>query len=338
MIKYIDLFSGIGGFHQALKELKTFKCVLASEIDVEASKIYELNHKLSTVGDITKISSDNIPDHDLICAGFPCQPFSKGGLRQGFLDTRGTLFHEIIRIAKDKKPKYLILENVPNIIRHDKGNTYKTIINKLHEIGYYTNAEPIILSPHHLGIPVHRPRTFIIASKEKLKINLNIKELYPNTNQSQNIIEYFGLKKSRRIDLKITDYERKVLDMWDEFYQLIDLKTIGFPIWFDYFFNKNEEKDDPEWKKNFIRKNKDLYSRNKSAIDNWRKKYNDLNDIKPTQRKFEWQCGENCTSVYEGLIQFRTSGVRVKRLNYFSTLVAINHSQVIGPLKRRLSR
>ena len=112
MIKFIDLFAGIGGFHQALKNEGGFECVFASEIDSNASKIYELNHNFPAKNDITKTDVKNIPHHDLICAGFPCQPFSKGGFQNGFDDARGTLFFDILRIAKAHKPKVIFLENV----------------------------------------------------------------------------------------------------------------------------------------------------------------------------------------------------------------------------------
>jgi DNA (cytosine-5)-methyltransferase 1 len=123
MIKFIDLFAGIGGFHQALKNIGGFECVFASELDKDASYIYELNHGIKALSDITKIHEKQIPPHDLICAGFPCQPFSKSGYQQGFDDIRGTLFFDIIRIAKEHKPKIILLENVSNISTHDNGNT-----------------------------------------------------------------------------------------------------------------------------------------------------------------------------------------------------------------------
>ena len=135
---FIDLFSGIGGFHLALNSFGA-KCVFASDYDKDAQKVYEYNFKLKPYGDITKIESEEIPKHDILCAGFPCQSFSISGNQKGFDDTRGTLFFDIVRIANYHKPKILILENVKNLKTHDKGKTLKTIISKLESIGYNVN-------------------------------------------------------------------------------------------------------------------------------------------------------------------------------------------------------
>lgn len=338
MIRYIDLFAGIGGFHQALSNLGGFECVFASEIDRDASDVYMDNHGVTPMGDITKISVDEIPNHDLICAGFPCQPFSKGGFRNGFEDTRGTLFFDIVRIAKAHKPKYLLLENVANIVTHDGGHTYKTIIRTLNELGYVTPTEPLIISPHNLGIPVHRPRAFFLCVLNGVpgdsRVNVKVQKVRYNATE---ILEFFNFKKSRKKELLLTDYEVAVLTMWDDFYKAVDLDVIGFPIWFDWFKPATAFEEYPSWKVIFIQKNIDLYNRNKESIDRWIDKYDGLKWVKDSHRKFEWQCGTDCTGVFDGLIQFRPSGVRVKRLNYFSTLVAMNHPQIIGPLGRRLS-
>ena len=124
LIKYtfIDLFCGIGGFHYALKSFGA-KCVFASEWDKHAARVYEENHKTSVTGDITKVDEKNIPSHDILTAGFPCQAFSISGKQKGFQDTRGTLFFDIARITNEHKPKILLLENVKNLIKHDAKNS-----------------------------------------------------------------------------------------------------------------------------------------------------------------------------------------------------------------------
>ena len=333
MIKYIDLFSGIGGFHQALKDLGNFECVFASEIDPITSNIYSTNHHLKPAGDISKINSEDIPKHDLICAGFPCQPFSKGGKQGGFLDIRGTLFYEIIRIASFHKPQFILLENVANLLTHDEGNTYKTIIHELNQIGYQCNPEPILLSPKQFGIPVLRNRAYIIAKLSSFNSSLNTFEYKTIRNISiEDIIDKSYCKDGK---LKLTSYEIKALKIWNEFYSEIVPKTIGFPIWYEYFKIKPDPKE-PTWKKNIILKNNQLYLNNKNFINKWEKKHNYLKGLNPTHRKFEWQCGTDCANIYEGIIQFRPSGIRVKRPNYFSTLVAMNHPQIYGPLGRKL--
>lgn len=337
MLRFIDLFSGIGGFHVALNQIGHAKCVFASEIDLEASKVYNFNHGITPFGDITEIAATEIPEFDLLCAGFPCQPFSKGGNQNGFDDTRGTLFFDIVRIINYHKPKYILLENVPNLVKHDSGNTYSTIINTLKKLGYHVPEKPLILSPHNIGIPVHRPRTFIPCTldlKSIKQVNIEVPKFKYQHNYLQ---EFFNFPKLNSADLLLTKYETNVLQMWDEFYQGIEEEIIGFPIWYEVFKLKRINNKLPEWKKNIILKNINLYNKNRNFINDWEIKYDKLKWTVKTHRKFEWQCGKDCKSVFEGLIQFRPSGVRVKRLNYFSTLVAMNHPQIIGPLNRRLT-
>lgn len=337
MLKYIDLFAGIGGFHEALNRIGDSSCVFASEIDSNASDVYELNHGVCPMGDITKIAVEDIPPFDLLCAGFPCQPFSKGGFQSGFEDVRGTLFFDIIRILDFHRPKYVLLENVANLVSHDSGHTYSKIIISLKKLGYFVPDNPIIISPHNLGIPVNRPRVFIPCALELSHYEQLNFEVPKMKYSSDYISDYFEFKDNNDPDLQLSKYEMDVLTMWDDFYRSTDLNVIGFPIWFDFFKSNNVDRSLPKWKVNFILKNIDFYNRNKVAIDNWMVKYDKLKWVNASHRKFEWQCGLDCNSVFEGLIQFRPSGVRVKRLNYFSTLVAMNHPQIVGPLKRRLS-
>ena len=129
-MNFIDLFCGIGGFRIAFESVGG-KCVFSSDIDKYTCETYNANFKEFPLSDITKIDERKIPNFDLLCAGFPCQPFSIGGLRKGFSDTRGTLFFDIERILREKKPQAFILENVKGLINHDKGKTLETILNKL---------------------------------------------------------------------------------------------------------------------------------------------------------------------------------------------------------------
>lgn len=157
---YIDLFAGIGGFHLAAESLGG-KCVFASEIDSEAQKAYEANYNLKPQGDITKIDALSIPDHDVLLAGFPCQPFSIIGNRLGFDDIRGTLFFEIVRILRAKRPSMFVLENVKQLSRHDKGKTLAVILDRLQEIGYKVDWK--VLNALDFGLPQKRERTIIVG-------------------------------------------------------------------------------------------------------------------------------------------------------------------------------
>src|SRR5690625_1620682 len=162
---YVSLFSGIGGFEQALNKLGG-TCVFASEIDKFAAQAYETLYGEKPAGDITKIDAKEIPIHDLLVGGFPCQAFSVAGKRQGFEDTRGTLFFEIARIAKEKRPKALLLENVKGLVNHDKGNTLDTMIRTLNDIGYIADFD--VLNSKYFGVPQNRERIFIVAIREDL--------------------------------------------------------------------------------------------------------------------------------------------------------------------------
>jgi len=165
--KFIDLFSGIGGFRIAFENCGN-KCVFSSEFDKWARETYHQNFGEYPSGDITQISSDNIPDHDILCAGFPCQPFSIAGMRKGFEDARGTLFFEVARILRDKQPKAFLLENVRGIIGHDKGKTLKTIEKILDSTGYDFCYK--ILNATDYGVPQNRERWYCVGFRKDLGV------------------------------------------------------------------------------------------------------------------------------------------------------------------------
>lgn len=161
VIKFIDLFCGIGGIRLGM-ESQGFKCVFSCDINPECQRTYETNFHETPQGDIVGIDEHNIPDHDILCAGFPCQPFSISGKQKGFNDTRGTLFFEICRIIKEKKPKVVFLENVKHLVHHDHGNTLNVIIDKLSDLGYIVKWR--ILNGSDFGVPQNRERIIIVGS------------------------------------------------------------------------------------------------------------------------------------------------------------------------------
>jgi DNA (cytosine-5)-methyltransferase 1 len=164
MIKYFDIFAGIGGFRSGLEKAGGFECVGYCEIDKYAKKVYETLYDTENevyYDDARKIDPNGLPDFDLICGGFPCQSFSIAGKRKGFGDTRGTLFFEIARIAAVKKPKYLLLENVPRLLSHDGGRTFATILGTLDELGY--DVEWQVLNSANFGVAQSRKRVFIVG-------------------------------------------------------------------------------------------------------------------------------------------------------------------------------
>lgn len=164
MLKIIDLFAGIGGirlgFEQAFE--KKIKCVFSSEIDKYAIQTYQANYGFEQVyGDITQIDASDVPEHDILLAGFPCQPFSQAGLKKGFNDTRGTLFFDIERIISAKKPQVFFLENVKQLRGHDKGRTLQIILEHLQQLDYKVYVD--VLKARDFGIPQNRERIYIVG-------------------------------------------------------------------------------------------------------------------------------------------------------------------------------
>ena len=334
LFKFIDLCSGIGGFHTALKGLGG-ECVLAAEIDTYAIETYNQNYGIDSNNNLRDLTKKDIPYYDILCAGFPCQTFSKAGRQQGFEEIRGTIFFDIVRILTETKPKFILLENVRNLASHNNGNTWNTIRKTLTEIGYLVPENPFIVSPLNFGIPQSRERVFIpcirkdIAKVEKIELEVPVK-------QDTTIFDI--LEPTVEEKYNISDYEKYAIKVWEEFKQGITTKSLGFPIWYDSFkLDKESIKDLPQWKQDFIIKNIELYENNKSFIGSWEKKFNNLQDLQPTHRKFEWQMGTEYTSIYQGIIQFRPSGIRVKKPDFFPALVAMVHVPIIGKYLRRLT-
>lgn len=340
---FIDLFCGIGGFHQAMKSLGG-ECVFASDIDEDCRKTYEANYGIKPAGDITKIAAEDIPAHDVLCGGFPCQAFSKAGNRLGFDDpTKGTLFFDICRILEYHQPKYALLENVRNLASHDHGNTWRVIHDKLDELGYNLLPEPVIFSPHYVGIPQHRERVYIMCVRKdigdvppftftkKQMVPCSIDSILQDDNEIPNIKEY-----------RISPDMENLIDLWNEFIQNIKVKRLpGFPVWSERLCDLDPNEDlakYPAWKRNFILKNNELYVNNRKYIDEWlvRARQNPL--FFGAKAKLEWQAGQTKhPNIWNQIFQLRPSGIRVKVNTYFPALVAIVQTSIIGSRKRFLT-
>lgn len=184
---FIDLFAGIGGFRIPLQELGG-KCVFSSEYNYHAQRTYELNFGEVTFGDITKLNIDIVPNHNVLCAGFPCQPFSISGKMRGFEDTRGTLIYQVFKIIEKRKPEVVLLENVKHLVYHDKKRTLATIVQHLEELGYLVSKK--VLNASDFGVPQNRERIIIIGHKEKTFDFSQIKK------QSKPILKDFLDKKN----------------------------------------------------------------------------------------------------------------------------------------------
>ena len=170
-IKYLDMFAGVGGFRTGLTNVGDFFVPVGwCEIDKHAQKAYRALYETEGeyfCDDATQIKCEDLPEIDLICAGFPCQPFSVSGRRLGFADTRGTLFHEIVRVAEARRPAYLLLENVPGLLNHEGGKTFGTILAAIHELGY--SLEWCVLNSANFGVPQQRRRVYIVGYLDMIR-------------------------------------------------------------------------------------------------------------------------------------------------------------------------
>lgn len=342
-IKFIDLFCGIGGFHQALIKYNS-ECVLACDINDKCREIYELNYGIKPEKNIKDINEKNIPDFDVLCAGFPCQSFSNGGKKRNLNDPRGTLFEDILRIAKEKKPKFMFLENVKHIKKIDKGNTFNHIIKRINETGYYVNNENTIfeLSPHNLGIPQQRERVIFVCIRNDIyNSNKIINFKLPNIKIDVDKI----IEKNTNLTnkYKIPKDIENILNIWDEMIKVFEVnETLSPTILCNEFYKKytDEEFNNlPLWKKDSIKKNKPLYEKYKKYWDKWYDNNKEIIQKKKINGKLEWQTGkkkENDT-IWNYFIQFRQSGIRVKKTNYFPTLVAIVQTPIYAKEKRYIT-
>lgn len=375
---FIDLFAGLGGFHIALSSLGC-RCVYASELKLDLQHLYIKNFKdLSSIeGDITKANLYEIPAHDILCAGFPCQPFSQAGKRMGFDDEgRGNMFDyicKIIELQGDKKPSILLLENVANLKGHDEGRTWRIIQEKLDALGYYVKSE--ILSPHQYGIPQHRKRMYIVGVRKdkgnlaNFEFPIEHKELLCDINSI--------------IDLENTNIQVlkpetiRQLKVWQNFVSLT-LRNGGhipqFPVWAmefgaDYpyescapkYLDKNsllgkhgklgtmidgksfdecisqlpiyaqtsKKNAFPSWKIKYIKQNRLFYEQHHAWIDSWIGKIRTWDN---SFLKFEWNCGSDDNGrIFDKIIQFRASGIRVKKPTYSPALNLVGSQIPILP-------
>lgn len=355
---FIDLFSGIGGFHQAMEPLGG-KCVAASEINSECIKVYKENFPNTKMLGNIKENWKDLPKFDMLCGGFPCQPFSKAGNQEGFEDKeRGSLFDTIIDILKaHNECKFLILENVRNL--SDKTENWDYIQKELKQLDFYVTEKPVILSPSQFGIPQIRERVYILGIKKNIrdvkKLSngfIHLEELgLTDIPSARGTLELGDAWKILELNPAkkyfLTKEETEILNIWDEFRKGTKYEPSNVPIWLDYFgyqlddetfynkkFYQTKEKCEksfcelPEWKQAFVEKNRKFYLKHQAFIDRWIEKHNMLSRIS-THKKFEWNCQKDCNSIKDAIIQFRHSGIRVKRPTYFPTLVAINNTPII---------
>lgn len=379
--RFIDLFAGLGGFHLALGRLGG-TCVFAAEWKENLRNLYETNFGLRPAGDITLVAPQSIPEHDVLTAGFPCQPFSKAGEQLGFECTKqGGLFFNVEEILRQKKPSFFILENVPNLLKHDQGKTWDKIQKLLGRDGLGYHIDAAKFSPHNFGIPQIRERIYIIGSLSPLT-----RFVWPETTDVETSID--SVLDDYPTDAKLLSPQvRECLDVWDAFLKACPKKVIlpSFPLWSmewgaTYPFEddtpyarklhqgvdglkgfkgshgcrlgylrdiedrwmalpshaRTEQMEFPTWKKNFIRQNRQFYENNKSWIDPWMPC---ILKFPSSLQKLEWNVQGGEYDIWKYVLQFRASGVRIKRRTTAPSLIAMTDTQVpiIGWEKRYMT-
>ena len=363
-MKFVDLFAGLGGFHVALKRLG-HRCVFASEIEPGLQELYKMNFGLEANGDIRRVPLTRVPAHDILCAGFPCQPFSKAGSQPGRkCPQNGDLFDYVIQVLRLRKPRYLILENVPNLARHEDGATWTTMRRRLRYAGYDTREHR--LSPHQFGIPQVRDRIYIVGSRDGLD---HFQWPAETPDPEMSIVDV--LEDHPNDARPIPDCVVKCLNVWQKFVSRFPEKTDlpTFPIWsmefgatypyidetphavgvkrlshyrgshgiklsqfaFDQRMDhlpsnaRTDEDKFPDWKIRFIRQNRDLYRDNRSWIDSWMP---EILKFPSSLQKLEWNCKGGNRDIWSYVVQFRASGVRIKKPSSSPSLVAMTTTQV----------
>ena len=371
-MRFIDLFAGLGGFHQAL-ESQGHTCVFASELDPVLAEVYEANFGLKPKGDIREAYAQ-VPPHDILCAGFPCQPFSKAGEQLGFdCPQWGDLFDYVLKILDEHKPAYLLIENVPNLIRHDGGKTWRKIKERLEELEYEVDLGK--LSPHMFGVPQVRERAIIVGARlglddfawpeathkpEEISIR-SVLDRKPNTARplGPRFIEYLETWQAL-LDALPTDEALPSFPIWAmEFGATYPFRDqTPYAIGFDNIssfkgvlgrrlkglsseeakaalpvYARDEVDGFPEWKQHFIAQNRAFYQKHKAVIDPWLPR---IEGFAASFQKLEWNWKGGPRDLWQAVIQFRASGIRAKRPTAAPSLVALTTSQIpVIPWERR---
>ncbi|MDQ6933809.1 MAG: DNA cytosine methyltransferase [Actinomycetota bacterium] len=357
---FVDLFAGIGGFHAALGALGG-AAVYAVEKDEAAATVYERNWRMPALGDLVADTEKRmrVPEHDVLAAGFPCQPFSKSGYQRGMDEARGTLFWNILEILRVRRPSVVLLENVRNLAGPRHTHEWDVIIRSLRDLGYRVSATPLVFSPHLLppergGRPQVRERVFILGTyvgkrlaQKDVHFTVNAGPVDGWDPQKWVLEAHLpldaNLDSKSELKLRLSPQEMTWIEAWNDFVATLRRagvkKLPGFPVWKDAFVLEHDlvvDPSTPAWKADFLRKNAALYTEHQSILESWLARWNYLEDFPPSRRKLEWQA-QDAKSLYDTVMHLRPSGLRAKRPTYLPALVAITQTSILGDRLRRLS-
>jgi len=397
-MQFVDLFAGIGGFYRALTALG-HECVFACEKDEELRELYIANYsdmRKITFGDI-RDCKDKVPQHDILCAGFPCQPFSKSRPYNGTPNTQGTVFDDIRMIIDKHKPQYILMENVGNFQCHDEGRTWATVKQTLQNLGYEVagtehikSGGPGLLSPHHFGYPQLRGRFYIVASRQSLPAQIfPVRKPLPQCDShivsplAQIAQANEELSEETLAEVTLHPHRIECINHWNSLIQRLphQVSLPSFPIWSEEFgaqypydevtpyyadidllrtslnghapheevsreallalipsYARRKNERFPDWKKRYIRQNREWYEQWKEYFpDQW---LLTTRSFFSSHRKLEWNCQGAERDLWQHMLQFRPSGLRVRRFTMSPALVAMTDVQVpiLGPYRRFMTR
>ena len=333
MATFADVCCGIGGFHVALSRLG-LQCVFACDIDSECRAVYKENFGIEPASDLTKIDAADVPPFDVLCAGFPCQPFSKAGAQAGFGDERGNIFFELCRFIVHHRPTHLLLENVRNFATHDKGNTWAVVRQRLTAMGYATHDRPTILNARQFGVPQSRERVFILCTRGDAIAPLGV---LPPPSISASLTDLVDATAVGVLSKK----QAVAAEVWDDFLAVLAALGVAvprFPVWTDTWDGDVPPAFYAKYA-GWIDKNRAFYEAHRGPLEQWLVRSRARPEWLGALRKFEWQVpGSERRTMREVLWSARGSGVRVKAADYAPTLVAMaSMIPVYGPLHRELT-
>ncbi|MBR7777945.1 DNA cytosine methyltransferase [Undibacterium rugosum] len=362
-MKFIDIFSGLGGFHVGLKN-NGHECVFSCEINEDLRDLYEINHGIRPHDDIRTVSESDVPAHDILCAGFPCQPFSLAGKKKGAkCPESGRLIDHVVRIADYHKPQFVLLENVPNVLTIENGTFWDYVRNSFERIGYRIDYR--VISPVDLGIPQNRKRVFILGTRSDINaesfkwpsasdegiVRVSLEEVLDNT------------LDHKKLESKKSD----ILALWQELLNGLNIATLcsvsivapEFGATYPENFSKlslrelkhykgaygqslehchtwaellalmpsyvQKGKQIPQWMLKSIRFSRNLYQANENFCDQWAKKLSKINN---SWQILEWRGAHVKHVIKDHIVQFRASGIRILKADIAPSLIAMTPTQI----------
>lgn len=368
--KFVDLFAGLGGFHVGLSNAG-HECVFACELQDDLRQLYKRNFGILPAGDIRQVDAKDIPRHDVLCAGFPCQPFSLAGKKKGAAcPSSGKLIDDVFRLVSHHHPKYVMLENVPNVLTIANGTFWEHITSRFSELGYEVRFR--IYSPMEFGIPQQRLRLFVVASKQG-----GLQEFQWPEPKSNHIKPLWEFLRPTAIDAKPLEQQKlKALEKWEELIGRIgefSSKTVlasefgaDYPLdglepgkpWrkfkgafgdvltncksreeailaLPHYASTNEHGAVPQWMRDSIIYSRELYKTDRQFFDEWKVS---IRQFRNSWQKLEWRGDRSSKSIWKQTIQFRASGIRTLKPETAPSLIAMTTTQtpIIGAVKRYL--